>query len=375
MNKYSDESKWEENPSDADFPFKSVGEQRELGCLPFPPEDVMLVGQTKRLHLYEARFLALLEDAIKKQNPDKPLQMTDEAIEMDLENGKLEGGPLGYVVQSVVLPGPDEGQVAFAGVASLLAITKFRRLRVGAHVSVQCVGRVRLDGLEGGDPFLFAAVSPLPDVSRPGQVGASALASDPAAVAEAAVSAAARSRQGSPSVPNLVGLSDELLEVHADCCRLEKKLVDGGTTRDSMAPVFFAEDDPDMIFGHESSDDVVKSGAGFERSLKEQWADARRGVEAMYPGPQWGWGDYSGEKMGLSEVGGAETMKALKQREVAADCGLLGYVAASCFGGEDRLNALVEVWPIRRMERVLKLMKDRRALLAAKAALIEVDLD
>ncbi|EKX30877.1 hypothetical protein GUITHDRAFT_50701, partial [Guillardia theta CCMP2712] len=39
--------------------------QGRLGCMPFPIEDMILPGETKKLHLYEARFLALFEEALK----------------------------------------------------------------------------------------------------------------------------------------------------------------------------------------------------------------------------------------------------------------------------------------------------------------------
>ncbi|CAN0490022.1 unnamed protein product, partial [Laminaria digitata] len=42
------------------------GDVREIGFLPFPVEDVMCPGETKALHLYEARFLALFENAIRE---------------------------------------------------------------------------------------------------------------------------------------------------------------------------------------------------------------------------------------------------------------------------------------------------------------------
>ncbi|CBN74361.1 conserved unknown protein [Ectocarpus siliculosus] len=41
------------------------GDLREIGLLPFPVDDVMCPGETKALHLYEARFLSLFENAIK----------------------------------------------------------------------------------------------------------------------------------------------------------------------------------------------------------------------------------------------------------------------------------------------------------------------
>jgi hypothetical protein len=36
--------------------------ERSLGALPFGIDDVLLPGETKQLHLYEARFLALFEE-------------------------------------------------------------------------------------------------------------------------------------------------------------------------------------------------------------------------------------------------------------------------------------------------------------------------
>ena len=40
-------------------------DERQLGCLPFPLADSLLLGETRRLHLYEARFLSLFEKSLQ----------------------------------------------------------------------------------------------------------------------------------------------------------------------------------------------------------------------------------------------------------------------------------------------------------------------
>jgi len=107
----------------------------QLGILPFSVDDIMLVGEFKNLHLYEARFLALFEDAQVNRN--------------------------GLLAQALIIPQP-EG-VGFSPVASLLKIEKWDRLDIGVSATVKSIGRVSLTDFDSVDPFLLANVEYLQD--------------------------------------------------------------------------------------------------------------------------------------------------------------------------------------------------------------------
>eukprot|EP00960_Hanusia_phi_P025997 746002-Hanusia_phi.AAC.3 len=97
--------------------------QGRLGCMPFPIEDMILPGETKKLHLYEARFLALFEEALK-----------------------LHGGCVGSLLFL------ETGELA--QISPLLQIEEWRRLDVGVFVLVKSVGRVKIEAITGMDPYI-----------------------------------------------------------------------------------------------------------------------------------------------------------------------------------------------------------------------------
>mmetsp|Transcript_8645 Transcript_8645/g.13591 ORF Transcript_8645/g.13591 Transcript_8645/m.13591 type:complete len:364 (-) Transcript_8645:296-1387(-) len=112
----------------------------ELGVLPFPIQDLMTLGESKTLHLYESRFLELFQDAM-----------------IDREE---------LAVQAIIVEQPSG--IGFLSVASLLKIEEWDKLAVGVTATVKCTGRVRLRGVTQAEPYLSADVAYLTD-DAPGE--------------------------------------------------------------------------------------------------------------------------------------------------------------------------------------------------------------
>ena len=91
----------------------------ELGLLPFSLTEALLPGETKQVHLFEARFLSLFESSAKNHN---------------------------MLGQLLVTPG---GNVA--AVTSLIEVEESRRKDVGVWAQLKCVGRIKLVEVSGTD--------------------------------------------------------------------------------------------------------------------------------------------------------------------------------------------------------------------------------
>jgi len=87
----------------------------QLGLLPFPLAEALLPGETKQVHLFEARFTRLFEDAARNH---------------------------GCLGQLLLTPG---GNVA--SITTLLEVEESRRQEIGVWAQLKCVGRVRLTSL------------------------------------------------------------------------------------------------------------------------------------------------------------------------------------------------------------------------------------
>ncbi|XP_024517619.1 uncharacterized protein LOC112341551 isoform X2 [Selaginella moellendorffii] len=109
----------------------------ELPCLPFKAAEVLVPSSTKTLHLYEARFLALLEDALRKCH-------------------NL------FVHVVIERTGRSANEYAFR-YGCLSHILHVKRLEVGALVTIRGIGRVRLISLSQMEPFLKGVVVPVKD--------------------------------------------------------------------------------------------------------------------------------------------------------------------------------------------------------------------
>lgn len=112
-----------------------------LPLLPFPLEQVLVPSGSKTLHLYEARYLELLEESISRKK-------------------KLF---VHFVLDPIVV-GYATAESSFAArYGCLVVVEKVDRLDVGALVSVRGIGRVTITKFEQADPYLIGVVLPLQD--------------------------------------------------------------------------------------------------------------------------------------------------------------------------------------------------------------------
>ncbi|KAI3417424.1 Lon N-terminal domain-containing protein [Psidium guajava] len=93
----------------------------ELPLLPFNGNEVLVPSESKVLHLYEARYLALLEESLSRENLF-----------------------VHFVLKPIYIPGSTDGTSFEAKYGCLVLIEKVERLDVGALVSIRGVCRVKL---------------------------------------------------------------------------------------------------------------------------------------------------------------------------------------------------------------------------------------
>ncbi|CAN6678715.1 unnamed protein product [Malus baccata var. baccata] len=92
----------------------------ELSLIPFPLNEVLVPSESKALHLYEARYLALPEDSLTRK--------------------KLF---VHFVLDRIIIDN-SSGEASFATRnGCLVFIENVERLEVGALVSIRGIGRVR----------------------------------------------------------------------------------------------------------------------------------------------------------------------------------------------------------------------------------------
>ncbi|CAN4107466.1 unnamed protein product [Withania somnifera] len=121
--------------------FVASASSSELPLLPFPIDQVLVPSETKTLHLYEARYLALLEESLFKKKK--------------------------FFVHFVLDPiaiNDTSGEASFAArYGCLVAIEKVEQLEIGALVSIRGIGRVKILKFQQAEPYLTGAVIPLLD--------------------------------------------------------------------------------------------------------------------------------------------------------------------------------------------------------------------
>ena len=104
-----------------------------LGLLPFPLEEGLLPGETKQVHLFEARFIQLFAEATEKHD-----------------------GCVGAMLFS------PNGNVA--SVTTLLEIEEYKKQEFGVWAKLKCVGRVRLTEVKQTDfEYVMATCEPFFD--------------------------------------------------------------------------------------------------------------------------------------------------------------------------------------------------------------------
>jgi len=204
----------------------------ELGVLPFPIQDIMMPGETKKLHLYEARFLSLFQEAMYNR---------DELI-----------------VQAVIVEQPNGA--GFCSVGNLLKVTEWDRLEIGVTATVKSIGRVRLHSFPSLDPYLSANVKYLGDTTLTLE-----------------------------KTDALKALTEEIYSIHDCCLQLNLKLAstDFPEVPDMLnqfenpgipppTPTSKEKYDERMTWGHEQS----RSGSmGFDIPLKAQLEDTLKKLD------------------------------------------------------------------------------------------------
>lgn len=127
-------------PSDGPVLQEGLG-ALQLPCLPFSPAEIFVPGSAKTLHLFEARFLALLDEAMSKTS-----NMVAHLVMEPAERADASERP------SLV-----------ASYGCLAKIESVRRLEVGALVVVRGLSRLRLVGVAQVTPFLRGQVQVITD--------------------------------------------------------------------------------------------------------------------------------------------------------------------------------------------------------------------
>ncbi|KAL8482485.1 hypothetical protein ACS0TY_028601 [Phlomoides rotata] len=121
--------------------FRPQASSLVLPLLPFPVDQVLVPSEVKTLHLYEARYIALLEESL--------LQKNKLFVHFVLD-------PVGLSSTSV--------EASFAAkYGCLVIIENVKRLEVGALVLIRGVGRVKVLEFKQAQPYLTGEVSSLQD--------------------------------------------------------------------------------------------------------------------------------------------------------------------------------------------------------------------
>ncbi|KAG6751059.1 hypothetical protein POTOM_045576 [Populus tomentosa] len=112
----------------------------ELPLLPFNTNEVLVPSESKTLHLYEARYLALLEESLLRK--------------------KLF---VHFVLDPILISNSGTEASFAARYGCLVNIENIERLDVGALVSIRGIGRVKLLNFVQSEPYLKGEVIPLQD--------------------------------------------------------------------------------------------------------------------------------------------------------------------------------------------------------------------
>lgn len=136
-------------PTPVNFFGNHVGRRRlsanvsssELPLLPFDINQVLVPSESKTLHLYEARFLALLEESLFKKKKFF----------------------VHFVLDPIAISGSSVEASFAATCGCLVFIENIERLDVGALVSIRGIGRVKIVKFLQADPYLKGVVVPMQD--------------------------------------------------------------------------------------------------------------------------------------------------------------------------------------------------------------------
>ncbi|XP_004299809.1 PREDICTED: uncharacterized protein LOC101295420 isoform X1 [Fragaria vesca subsp. vesca] len=113
----------------------------DLPLLPFTLTEVLVPSECKTLHLYEARYLALLEESLSKSKKFF----------------------VHFVLDPIIVDDSLEEASFAARNGCLVFIENVERLEVGALVSIRGIGRVKIIKFLQADPYLKGVVIPVHD--------------------------------------------------------------------------------------------------------------------------------------------------------------------------------------------------------------------
>lgn len=149
-----------------------------MPSLPFPASDVLVPGQTKRLHLFEARYLALLDEALARRDgcfahvvaePVSSLRASKSYYDVTEEYTRFQSdGSSSSSSNSSAPPPPLVVGSYVLRLATLARIVDVRRPPAssrapGALVTIRGEARLALLSLEDDAPYLRVRVEEAPD--------------------------------------------------------------------------------------------------------------------------------------------------------------------------------------------------------------------
>lgn len=128
-----------ETPETLDWAaWQRTRKKMSIPALPFPPEQVFLPGETKTLHLFEARYLALFEHVV--------LHCDKRCAHVLIDFNRQAMAAFGVIVH----------------------IRSWRRLDVGVSVDIEAVGRLKSCRIRNPAPYLHGEFEPVDDLPLPG---------------------------------------------------------------------------------------------------------------------------------------------------------------------------------------------------------------
>uniref|UniRef100_A0A7S4C4Z2 Lon N-terminal domain-containing protein n=1 Tax=Chrysotila carterae TaxID=13221 RepID=A0A7S4C4Z2_CHRCT len=317
---------------------------QKLGLLPFGVADAMLPGETKQVHLYEARFTHLFESATRNH------------------------GCLGQLLVT-----RDSG---VAAVTSLLEVEESRRQDIGVWAQLKCVARVRLTSLEETEyDYLVGEVemvtdarnSAQPNTPTPAVLKGAKKRNDDVGDLDPAQEIG---RETDSEADNEVGLEDEneeeleaehaaeqLRETHRSCRRLAlacKQLADEDAGADERTQGPDEQLTEIVQWGHEARREALP----FESALDEIVALRRDAILSRGP-------DAAPASSLIEQVRtlwGVDT-------EAQAERQLLSFAATGFLSPVERAEALGMRDTVQRLQHVLTALRENERRLAAQLAL------
>ncbi|OEL20476.1 hypothetical protein BAE44_0018505 [Dichanthelium oligosanthes] len=120
----------------------------DLPLLPFQPAEVLIPSESKTLHLYEARYIALLEEALYKRKNSFVHFVLDPVVDSSTKSSFAD------TISTLF-----SGQKCVDG----LSLVQVQKLEIGALISIRGVCRVNISNLLDMEPYFRGTVSPMMD--------------------------------------------------------------------------------------------------------------------------------------------------------------------------------------------------------------------